>query len=155
MIGEITGPEAYLIYVWIKDIHPLLWRRFLVRSDSTLADLHQVLQIGFGWSDFHLHRFRIRKKDYAVPRLYGTSAHDARGVTLADFNFRHNERFIYEYHFGDWWRHQVRIEKRLPVEDKRTYPVCIAGRWAGPVEDCGGARHSLSAASRLPRVSSI
>ena len=44
----------------------MLWRRFLVRSDSTLADLHFVLQIGFDWTDFHLHRFRIRKKDYAV-----------------------------------------------------------------------------------------
>jgi hypothetical protein len=44
----------------------MLWRRFLVRSDSTLADLHVLLQIGFDWTDFHLHRFRIRKKDYAV-----------------------------------------------------------------------------------------
>jgi hypothetical protein len=35
-------------------------------SVSTLADLHAVLQIGFDWTDFHLHRFRIRKKDYAV-----------------------------------------------------------------------------------------
>jgi hypothetical protein len=37
--------------------------RFLVRSDNTLADVHVVLQIGFDWTDFHLHRFRIRKKD--------------------------------------------------------------------------------------------
>jgi hypothetical protein len=138
MIEEITGPEAYLIYVWIKDVHPLLWRRFLVRSDSTLAELHEVFQIGFGWTDFHLHCFRIRKKDYAVPRLCGTSAHDARRVRLADFNFRRNERFIYEYDFGDLWQHQVRIEKRLPIDAKLTYPICIAGQWAGPPEDCGG-----------------
>src|SRR5271155_1860576 len=63
-----SQPEAYYIHVWIRGIHPMLWRRFLVRSDSTLADLHAVLQIGFDWTDFHLHRFRIRKKDYAVPR---------------------------------------------------------------------------------------
>jgi hypothetical protein len=55
-------PEAYLLHAWIRDIHPMLWRRFLVRSDSTLADLHFALQIGFAWTDFHLHRFRIRKK---------------------------------------------------------------------------------------------
>jgi hypothetical protein len=41
----------------------MLWRRFLVRSDSTLADLHVLLQIDFDWTDFHLHRFGIRKKD--------------------------------------------------------------------------------------------
>jgi hypothetical protein len=34
------APDAYLVYVWIRDIHPLLWRRVLVRADSTLADLH-------------------------------------------------------------------------------------------------------------------
>ena len=61
-----SQPEAYYIHVWIRGIHPMLWRRFLVRSDGTLADLHAVLQIGFDWTDFHLHRFRIRKKDYAV-----------------------------------------------------------------------------------------
>ena len=59
---------------WIRGIHPRLWRRFLVRSDSTLADLHVLLQIDFDWTDFHLHRFRIRKKDYAVPRLGGPAA---------------------------------------------------------------------------------
>jgi hypothetical protein len=27
-------PEAYLLDAWIRDIHPMLWRRFLVRSDE-------------------------------------------------------------------------------------------------------------------------
>ena len=30
--------EVYFVRVWIREIHPMLWRRFLVRSDSTLAD---------------------------------------------------------------------------------------------------------------------
>src|SRR5258708_34471950 len=47
-----SQPEAYCVHVWIRGIHPMLWRRFLVRSDSTLADLHVVLQIGFDWTDF-------------------------------------------------------------------------------------------------------
>src|ERR1035438_10488017 len=32
---------------------PSEWRRFLVRSDSTLRHLHQTLQALFGWSDAH------------------------------------------------------------------------------------------------------
>lgn len=32
-------PEAYLVYVWIREVHPLRWRRFLVQVDKTLADL--------------------------------------------------------------------------------------------------------------------
>ena len=31
---------VYLIHAWIHGIHPMLWRRFLVFSDSILADLH-------------------------------------------------------------------------------------------------------------------
>ncbi len=54
----------------------MLWRRFLVRSDSTLADLHWILQIGFGWTDFHLHRFRIWKKSYTIPRMGSVEGHD-------------------------------------------------------------------------------
>ena len=85
--------EAYFVHVWIRGIHPMLWRRFIVRSDSTLADLHVLLQIGFDWTDFHLHRFRIRKKDYAVPRRSGLGCHDARQIKLGQLHFRINERF--------------------------------------------------------------
>ena len=110
-----SQPEAYCVHVWIRGIHPMLWRRFLVRSDSTLADLHAVLQIGFDWTDFHLHRFRIRKKDYAVPRRGGLGCHDARQIKLRQLRFRINERFLYEYDFGDLWQHHVRIEKLLEI----------------------------------------
>src|SRR5271166_2927017 len=69
-----SQPEAYCLHVWIRGIHPMLWRRFLVRSDSTLADLHVLLQIGFDWTDFHLHRFRIRKKTTPCHALAGSAA---------------------------------------------------------------------------------
>ncbi len=151
-MGQDSKPEAYLVYIWIREIYPLLWRRFLVRSDNTLADLHYVLQIGFCWTDYHLHRFRIRKKDYAIPRLGGLSCvHDARTVRLADLQFRANERFLYEYDFGDQWQHQVQIEKRSDIEANRTYPVCIGGQWAGPPEDCGGPQAFLERCAATPR----
>jgi hypothetical protein len=143
--------EVYFVHVWIREIHPMLWRRFLVRSDSTLADLHVVLQIGFDWTDFHLHRFRIRKKDYAVPRRGGLGCcHDARKIKIGDLHFRINERFLYEYDFGDLWQHQVRIEKRLEIETSRSYPVCVGGQWAGPPEDCGGPRAFLDRRAAAP-----
>ena len=121
-------PEAYLVHAWIRDVHAMLWRRFLVRSDCTLADLHFALQIGFAWTDFHLHRFRIRKKDYAVPRRHGLACHDAGPIKLADLQFRLNERFLYEYDFHDGWQLQVRLEQRSALEAKRPYPACVGGR---------------------------
>ena len=38
--------EVYQVHVWIRQISPMIWRRLLVRSDSTLADLHYVIQMG-------------------------------------------------------------------------------------------------------------
>jgi hypothetical protein len=33
-----------------------------------VAQLHEVLQIAFGWDDEHLNRFEIRGREYAVYR---------------------------------------------------------------------------------------
>jgi hypothetical protein len=101
--------------------------------------LHYTLQIAFDWSDLHLHRFHIHGQDYGISRSAGVSfSSDPRKVHLGDFRFRINERFLYEYDFGDRWEHEVRIERRLPLVAKKIYPVCIGGRRAGPEEDCGG-----------------
>ena len=58
-------PEIYQFQGWLRGVSPMIWRRLLVRSDQTIADLHQALQITFGWDDSHLNRFRIRGKDLA------------------------------------------------------------------------------------------
>jgi hypothetical protein len=129
----------------------MIGRRLLVRSDSTLAALHDTIQIAFGWTDSHLHRFRIHGRDLGVGRLGGLSfSRDARQVRLADFHFRLNERFLYEYDLRDSWRHQVRVERRLAVETKRTYPVCVGGQRAAPPEDCGGPWAFLRRRDAIP-----
>jgi len=127
------------MHVWIRGISPVIWRRLLVRSDSTIADLHYALQIAFDWSDLHLHRFHIHGRDYGISRIGGPSfSSNPRNVRLGDFRFWFNERFMYEYDFGDCWEHVVRIERRWSLEAKKVYPVCMGGRRAGPEEDCGG-----------------
>jgi hypothetical protein len=134
-----TVPEVYQLHVWIRQISPMIWRRLLVRSESSLGDLHDIIQIAFGWSDTHLHRFRIHGRDYGISRVGGLGfSHDARAVRLDSFQFRLNERFLYEYDLRESWQHQVRVERRSPAEPRRTYPVCVGGRRAAPPEDCGG-----------------
>jgi Plasmid pRiA4b ORF-3-like protein len=51
-------PNVYQFRVVVQGISPLIWRRFSIRSDMSLATLHATLQIIFGWSDVHLHYFR-------------------------------------------------------------------------------------------------
>jgi hypothetical protein len=143
--------NLYQVHLWIRQISPMIWRRALVHRESTLAQIHDVIQIVFGWSDTHLHRFRIHGRDYEVSRDGGPwFSQDARQVRLVDFQFRPNQRFLYEDDFSDRWRHEVRIERGFEKESKRTYPVCIGGQRAAPPEDCGGPRASLERCDSAP-----
>jgi Plasmid pRiA4b ORF-3-like protein len=55
---------------------------------------------GRDWSDFHLHRFVIRGKEYGLSRIGCTTFRtDAKKALLSQFHFRINERFLYEYDF--------------------------------------------------------
>lgn len=111
MVTSKSEVEIYQLHVWIRQISPMIWRRLLVRNDSTIADLHYTLQIAFGWSDEHLHQFRIHGQAYGVYHDGGINFSKNPGlVKLSDFKFRKNERFIYEYDFGDFWEHSVRLE---------------------------------------------
>jgi hypothetical protein len=110
-----------------------------VRSDSTVAELHQALQVAFGWDDEHLNRFEIRGREYAVYRDGGGMIGiDARGVRLDGLKLRRLERFLYEYDFGDSWIHDLRLETTMPINPRKIYPICVAGKCSAPPEDCGG-----------------
>jgi len=132
-------PVIYQLRVVLRGISPLIWRRLIVRSDSTIADLHVTLQLALGWSDEHLNRFVIHGREYGVWHDGGIGFRDdPRHVRLANLGLRVRERFLYEYDFTDGWQHDVRVEQILPLEPGRYYPVCIGGRRAAPPEDCGG-----------------
>jgi hypothetical protein len=63
---------------------------------------------------------------------------DASRARLSQVAPREKAKFRYTYDFGDNWQHEVLVEKILPSEEGKTYPVCIAGRRACPPEDVGG-----------------
>lgn len=139
-MAETQKPfQIYQFHVILRGINPPVWRRLLMYSTSTIADLHYTLQIAFSWCDFHLHRFLIRGKEYGLSRAGCTGfTTDPKQIFLADFGFRLRERFLYEYDFCDLWQHQIRFETTHPVETRKTYPACIGGARAAPPEDCGG-----------------
>jgi len=131
--------SVYQLKVGLCACSPLIWRRLLVTSDTTIAQLHTILQTALGWEDVHLHRFRVHGKEYGLYREGGLSfADDPHQVHLAEFQLRPGERFVYEYDLIDFWQHDIRLEHILTWDLRKTYPVCIAGARACPLEDCGG-----------------
>ena len=47
--GASSGQEVLQLRAVLRSISPLIWRRLLVRGDTSVARLHQILQIAFGW----------------------------------------------------------------------------------------------------------
>ena len=117
----------------------MIWRCLLVPAEATIAELHAVLQITFGWTGTHLHRFVIHSTEYGIAYLGGIGFRDdAREIRLSGFGFRVGERFVYDYDLTDGWRLDLRVEQILPAQPGRTYPRCVGGRRASPPEGCGG-----------------
>src|SRR3984885_8040414 len=136
---EVSERVILQLRAVLRGVSPLIWRRLLVPSDTSIAHLHEILQVAFGWEDMHLHRFDIRGREYGLNREGGLFFDtDARKVGIGELKLRRMERFTYEYDFGDSWMHDIRIEATLPIDPAKHYPVCIAGKCSAPPEDCGG-----------------
>ena len=101
-----------------------------------------------GWTDSHLHGFRITQKDGLRPIViqypnpeesfadYGER--DERKEFIADYFDKITKQCVYEHDFGDGWVHTVLFEKELSHGTGINYPRCAAGKNACPPEDCGG-----------------
>jgi hypothetical protein len=143
-------PDVYQLRIRLCRISPLIWRRLLVRSDTSIAELHYLIQVAFDWSASHLHRFVIHGKDYGIAYVGGMCfSNDPKLIRLADFGFRPGERFVYEYDFYDLWQHEIRLEQILPFDPTQRYPRCIGGGRAASPEGCGGPQAFLSLRQRF------
>jgi hypothetical protein len=69
MAGDKASERVILqLRAVLRGVSPLIWRRLLVPSDASIAQLHEILQVAFGWEDMHLHRFDIRGREYGLNR---------------------------------------------------------------------------------------
>jgi hypothetical protein len=138
-VKRSTTCVVYQIKVTLKGSKPPIWRRIQVTSETTLAQLHRILQRVMGWEGYHLYQFVVGGIAYGDPHiLEEMEGEDARRVTLATLVRGEKDKFFYEYDFGDSWDHELLIEQMLPPEAGKYYPVCLAGKRACPPEDCGG-----------------
>lgn len=135
--GVVSGRAIHKIKVTLRGSRPPIWRRLEVPSGITLRRLHDVIQVAFGWQDYHLWVFDTELGRYGVAdRELGHRA--AAGKKLADVAPVAGGRLAYTYDFGDDWEHDIVVEAVTDGDPGVAYPRCIGGRRAGPPEDCGG-----------------
>lgn len=137
-----TGKKIYQLKISLRGITPPIWRRIHVPSDVRLSMLHPILQVVMGWTNSHMHQFKMGKTYYGETYpddMDGMpETRDERKTKLAEVVSRPRAKFVYEYDFGDSWEHEIALEKILPAEAGVRYPLCLAGQRACPPEDCGG-----------------
>ncbi len=135
------GP-IYQMKVTLRGSRPPIWRRLEISADTSLEELHSIVQTAFGWTNSHLHQFMINHQYYSLPEFeldeYSTKVGDESRVRLDELSLKPKSKFIYEYDFGDSWEHEIVLEKVLDKAEAVSYPRCSGGKRAGPPEDCGG-----------------
>src|SRR5271165_5939218 len=50
---SVSPIAIYQLRVVLRGVSPLIWRRLLVVSETSLGELHEILQSALGWSGEH------------------------------------------------------------------------------------------------------
>ena len=131
-------PSVVRLRIALHEVRPIVWRRLLVPGNVRLSKLHDMLQVAMGWSDSHLHVFIVGDA------TYGSRDEDAPPEELDETSVTvvkaigDERRFVYEYDFGDGWEHEVVVEEITSSPVGLKFAVCLDGKNACPLEDCGG-----------------
>src|SRR4030043_738672 len=133
--------KTYQIKISLNRSIPIIWRRLLIPSDLLLPDFHTIIQISMGWENDHLYQFAKGRTFYSPEDGISDGANnkDFEEIKISDLLKKEKDKILYEYDFGDSWRHDIILEKILPPDEKLNNPICTDGKMACPPEDCGGS----------------
>jgi hypothetical protein len=143
-LGVKTAKAVYQFKITLSDTKPPIWRRIQVEN-CTLDKLHEHIQTAMGWTNSHLHQFKIGDQIYGDPELLDDDVdriefEDSTRIRLSDLIPEGCKPFSfdYEYDFGDSWEHRIAFEGCPTPEKGVKYPICLEGERACPPEDVGG-----------------
>jgi hypothetical protein len=135
--GALT---VYRMKATLLGTDPPVWRHVQVDGEFTLGAFHCFLQDVFGWEDMHLHQFVLNGECY-MDRLQSRQSPGEiwdEDIAMCFLNLKKGQRIVYEYDFGDGWKHELVIDDIIRITAKDEYPMVLDGEGACPPEDCGG-----------------
>ena len=145
----LAQPRVLRIRVDLDGAEPPIWRTLDLVSDLALDAVHQILQLTFGWSDSHLHRFSLGGRPFAPTSQLFLCPFDveegedhgaaAAEVRLDEVVQEPGDVLHYVYDYGDAWELTLRVEQVLPAAPETPPAIVVDGGRAAPPEDSGGA----------------
>jgi hypothetical protein len=137
---QSPGKSVFRLRIQLNGVNPVIWRRLLVPGTVRLAKLADMLLTAMGWSNSHLHAFRVGEKRYGMNYdEYPDGEIDEKSVTVLQV-LRDEQHLTFDYDFGDSWEHKVDIEALTWCSSGVKYAVCLDGANACPPDDVGGTR---------------
>lgn len=143
---------GHVLKIILDNTHPPVWRRVIVPEKITFADLHEIIQILFGWDAYHLHDFQIpsRRISIDMEESFFGSSHYTENKTLLEQFVPEIGRIRYTYDFGDQWTHTIMYEKRDESYTKR-HASFLKAKGDNFAEDSGGLwSHCEFGENRVP-----
>jgi hypothetical protein len=135
-------PSVHQLKATLHKVRPAVWRRLLVPSTATLAELSDLLLTAFDWTGGYLHEFDVADARYVPPALLdgnvsflGEALRDERTVTLQQVAADAGDVLVFTYGLGNDWRHRIVVEQVIPGIAGQTYPTCTDGEGLAPDED--------------------
>lgn len=147
-VTDIMDVELYQLNIQLAlDDHDI-WRRVQIPANYSFRSLHNLIQIVFDWQNYHLHEFSVARKDKNLKivmdddpdtmefaNFSGNEIVQERFVSLKDVFAQHPE-VIYEYDFGDSWKHIITLEKSVNATTQ--HAKLLESKGERPPEDVGG-----------------
>jgi hypothetical protein len=92
------------------------------------------------WLNYHLYEFTVDDVEYGEPdEDYQPDIEQAKLCKLSQVIHDEKQKFRYVYDYGDYWEHEILVERILPPNPDAYYPVWyLEGERACPPEDVGG-----------------
>ena len=137
------APATMVLRIDLVGCKPPIWRRVEVPSTLMLDQVHELLQVLFGWSDSHLHMFALgssvwdrHAETFLCP--YDVEEGEVDGgvpedeVRLDELLDQPGDLLRYVYDYGDDWGHVLKLERVRP--EPCLAPRVLAGRYEAPEE---------------------
>lgn len=104
------------------------YRHIQISASATLYKLHQAILYAFEFQDDHLHAFFMDNRCWSrVGAYYSTDemadGRDTKKYKLKDLRLSEGDRFKYIFDFGDEWRFQCKVLRKL--EESTKTPIVI------------------------------
>jgi hypothetical protein len=141
-------PGALILRIELIMVPYPVWRLLRVSDRASFWDLHVAIQDVMGWNHRHRHLFTAdhpasgERLRLGIPEnggFYGRQAViPSWELQVSEVVRLDHPPFLYTYHLGEEWQHEVTLDAVEPAIAAGPRPRCLDGAGACPPEGLGG-----------------